>query len=112
MSLENVKAFYQRLANDEAFRSQIQDVKSKEECSQIVKTAGYIFTQQEFEDYTGQLLETQPSDSDIQDLSEKELEVVVGGFIESPILKIFFPGGNILVRPMYGAPLPPSPETY
>ncbi|MEN9566807.1 MAG: hypothetical protein RLZZ69_2003, partial [Cyanobacteriota bacterium] len=58
MSLENVKAFYQRLADDETFRHQIQNVNSKEECSQIVRAAGYEFTQQEYENYTIQLLET------------------------------------------------------
>jgi len=46
MSLENVKAFYERLAIDEVFRSQIQNVKTKDECSQIVKSSGYDFTQQ------------------------------------------------------------------
>ena len=45
MSLENVKAFYERLATDEVFSSQIQGVKNKDECSQIVKGAGYDFTQ-------------------------------------------------------------------
>jgi predicted ribosomally synthesized peptide with nif11-like leader len=45
MSLENVKAFYERLATDEAFSVQIQALKSKNECRQIVKSAGYDFTQ-------------------------------------------------------------------
>ncbi|MCU0536124.1 MAG: Nif11-like leader peptide family natural product precursor [Hydrococcus sp. Prado102] len=79
MSLENVKAFYQKLAKDEAFRSQIQGAKNKEECSQIVKTAGFNFTQQEYEEYTTQLLESDPNDSELKDLSEKELEAVFGG---------------------------------
>jgi predicted ribosomally synthesized peptide with nif11-like leader len=81
MSLANVKAFYQRLANDETFRSQIQSVKSKEECSQIVRAAGYNFTQQEYEDYTAQLLESDPADNELKDLSEQELEAVFGGTI-------------------------------
>lgn len=51
MSKENVKAFYARLASDEAFRTQIQSVKSKAECSQIVKRAGYEFTSEEYEEY-------------------------------------------------------------
>jgi predicted ribosomally synthesized peptide with nif11-like leader len=79
MSLANVKAFYQRLANDETFRSQIQGVKSKEECSRIVRAAGYNFTQQEYEEYTAQLLESDPTDSELKDLSEQELEAVFGG---------------------------------
>ncbi|NEO62926.1 MAG: Nif11 family protein, partial [Moorea sp. SIO4G2] len=32
MSLENVKAFYERLGTDQAFRAQIQGVNSKDEC--------------------------------------------------------------------------------
>ncbi len=79
MSLANVQAFYQRLANDEAFRSQVQNVQSKEECSQIVKAAGYDFTPQEYEEYTIQLLESDSNDNELKDLSEQELEAVFGG---------------------------------
>ena len=79
MSLQNVKAFYERLASDEAFRTQLQAVKSKEECSQIVKNAGYDFTTDEFEEYTAQLLESSSDNNEIKDLDEKELEAVFGG---------------------------------
>lgn len=34
MSLENVQAFYQRLATDETFRTQLQQVNSKDECNE------------------------------------------------------------------------------
>lgn len=89
MSRENVKAFYARLASDEAFRTQIQGVKSKAECSQIVKSAGYEFTSEEYEEYTAQLLELNASDNELQDLDEKELEAVFGG--ASSILGIYQP---------------------
>jgi predicted ribosomally synthesized peptide with nif11-like leader len=79
MSLANVKAFYEKLANDEAFRNQIQNVKNKEECSKIVKTAGYNFTQQEYEEYTAQLLDSDSNDNELKDLNEQELEAVFGG---------------------------------
>jgi predicted ribosomally synthesized peptide with nif11-like leader len=80
MSLANVKAFYERLAQDENFRSQIQNAKSKVECSQMVKAAGYHFTQQEYEEFTSNLLElANTEDSELQDLNLKELEAVVGG---------------------------------
>ncbi|MEH1901147.1 MAG: Nif11-like leader peptide family natural product precursor [Nostoc sp.] len=79
MSLEHVKAFYETLANDEAFRNQIQGVNSKEECSQIVKAAGYDFTLQEYEEYTAQLLESAEGEGELKDLSEKELAAVFGG---------------------------------
>ena len=79
MSLENVKAFYENLANDEAFRTQLQNVTSKEECSQIVKAAGYDFTLEEYEEYTAQLLESTDDESELKDLNEKELAAVFGG---------------------------------
>lgn len=79
MSLENVKAFYARLAIDEAFRTQIQNVKDKAECSQIVKAAGYDFTSEELEEYTAYLLELGTTDGELRDLDEKELEAVFGG---------------------------------
>lgn len=79
MSLENVKLFYTKLAVDEAFRVQIQDAKSKNECSQIVKSFGYDFTQEEFEEYTAQLLESSTDEDELRDLSEHELATVVGG---------------------------------
>ncbi|MBD2438063.1 Nif11-like leader peptide family natural product precursor [Nostoc sp. FACHB-110] len=80
MSLENVKAFYARLANDEDFRNQIQNVKDKSECSQIVKAAGYDFTSEELEEYTSYLLELgSDNNAELRDLNEKELEAVFGG---------------------------------
>lgn len=110
MSLEQVKGFYQKLATDETFRTQIQGVKNKEECSQIVKTAGFTFTQQEFEEYTTQILEADPSESELQDLNDKELEAVFGGLKTLPPY-VFPPDG--WVHPMYGViigPIYPSDE--
>jgi predicted ribosomally synthesized peptide with nif11-like leader len=105
MSLENIKAFYQRLANDEAFRSQIQNVQSKEKCSQIVKAAGYNFTPQEYEEYTAQLLDSDSDDSELKDLSEQELEAVFGGATSLigdkyrrfyPMYGVVFPINNLI----------------
>lgn len=90
MSLENVGAFYERLGKDEGFRVQIQGVKSKDECSQIVKDAGYDFTSQEFEEFTAQVLESDTNDGELQDLDEKQLAAVFGG---------------IRVMPIYGTPI-------
>ncbi|NCT52586.1 MAG: Nif11-like leader peptide family natural product precursor [Microcystis aeruginosa G13-03] len=92
MALEQVHAFYQKVASDESFRSRIQSVNSKEECSEIVKAAGFDFTPQEFEEYTARLLESDRPDEEIKDLSEEDLAAVAGGFI----------GGDGIVRPMYG----------
>ena len=79
MSLENVEAFYERLATDPDFSTQIQSVKSKEECSQMVQAAGYDFTQKEFEQYTTILLDLNPSDVELRNVDEKELAAVYGG---------------------------------
>jgi predicted ribosomally synthesized peptide with nif11-like leader len=98
MSLKDVKAFYQRLADDETFRNQIQNVKNKEECSQIVQAAGYEFTQQEYEEYTIQLLESDSIDNEFQDLNEQELEAVFGGVKRSITPK------EPIYQPMYGVP--------
>ncbi|MDZ8262447.1 Nif11-like leader peptide family natural product precursor [Nostoc sp. ChiQUE01b] len=99
MSLENVQAFYARLANDEAFRAQIQRVTSKDEYSQIVKDAGYDFTQDEFEEYTAQLLESTDGKGELKDLNEKELEAVFGG--ASSII------GKSPIQQIYGLPVWP-----
>ena len=93
MALEQVHAFYQKVASDESFRSRIQSVNSKEECSEIVKGAGFDFTSQEFEEYTARILESDRPDEEIKDLSEEDLAAVAGGFI-----------GGVRFRPMYGLP--------
>ncbi|MEH1909619.1 MAG: Nif11-like leader peptide family natural product precursor [Nostoc sp.] len=96
MSVKNVQAFYARLASDEAFRNQIQGVTSKDECSQVVKDAGYDFTEDEFEEYTAQLLESTAGEGELKDLNEKELEAVFGG--ASSITG----KSTIILRPLYG----------
>ncbi|MEH2138806.1 Nif11-like leader peptide family natural product precursor [Nostoc sp.] len=95
MSIENVKSFYDNLANDEAFRNQIQAVNSKEECSQIVQAAGYDFTLEEYEEYTAQLLESADGEGELKDLSGKELAAVFGGLTgwRNSILIYGAPGG-------------------
>ncbi len=103
MSLKNVQLFYEKLSVDEHFSAQIQSVASKEECSQIVKAAGYDFTQQEFEDYTAQVLEISSSKQELQFLNERELEAVVGG-----IGRMLFPPERF---PLYGVILPPEDFT-
>ncbi len=90
MSLENVSAFYEKLASDEDFRTQIQSVESRELGREILEASGYNFTQQEFEEYTEQLLESGNSPEGLRDLNEKELEAVFGG-ATSVLLPIGFP---------------------
>ena len=109
MSTENVKAFYQRLAQDEQFRSELQEVKSKEECSQLVQEYGYYFTQEEFETYTYELLESSQEDGELTDLDERELEAVFGGLKKyvswPPIMQMYgviWPPDDWGPQPLYG----------
>ncbi|CCI02432.1 Nif11-like leader peptide family natural product precursor [Microcystis aeruginosa] len=113
MALEQVHAFYQKVASDESFRSRIQSVNSKEECSEIVKAAGFDFTAQEFEEYTARLLESDRLEEEVKDLSEEDLAAIAGGFIGSIPKMLMYglpPNRNLLlpddklVRPMYGLP--------
>ncbi|MBJ7297830.1 MAG: Nif11-like leader peptide family natural product precursor [Dolichospermum sp.] len=96
MSLGNVKSFYEYLEDNEAFRDQIKAAENKEECSQIVKEAGFDFTLEEYEEYTYQLLESTNSEDEIQDLGEKELAAVFGGIT----------GRTPIIRPLYGVVWP------
>ena len=89
MSLENVRSFYEYLEDNEAFRDQIKAAENKEECSQIVKEAGFDFTLEEYEEYTYQLLESTNSEDEIQDLGEKELAAVFGGITGKPKTPIY-----------------------
>jgi predicted ribosomally synthesized peptide with nif11-like leader len=99
MSIQHVKKFYEQLSQDEAFRDKIQNVNSKEDCSRIVKATGYDFTQQEFEDYTAQLLDKNTSgNEDLVEIGERELAAVHGGFLNwrLPILIYGGPPQEIL----------------
>jgi predicted ribosomally synthesized peptide with nif11-like leader len=75
MSIESAKAFYSRMTTDETFRSQLEQAASKEERQQIIQTAGYNFTPEEWKAATAQIQESK-ADSE---LSEAQLEAVSGG---------------------------------
>jgi predicted ribosomally synthesized peptide with nif11-like leader len=90
MSLEDVKAFYQRIGTDEAFRTQIQGVNSKDECSQTVKSAGYDFSQEELQEYTAELLELAADEDGLADLDEKELATIFGGISVQPLYGVIY----------------------
>ena len=102
MSLGNVKSFYEYLEDNEAFRDQIKAAENKEECSRIVKEAGFDFTLEEYEEYTYQLLESTNYEDEIQDLGEKELAAVFGGIT----------GINSRIRPLYGVVWPREKWLY
>ncbi|MBW4625168.1 MAG: Nif11-like leader peptide family RiPP precursor [Brasilonema octagenarum HA4186-MV1] len=98
MSLENVKAFYQRLGTDEAFRTQVQGANTKDECSQTVKSAGYDFTQEELKEYTAELLELSADEDELAELDEKELVTIFGGIAARS--ELWLPTPSFL--PLYG----------
>ena len=96
MSKKDVKAFYERLGKDETFKAHIEGAESKQKCSQIVREAGYDFTQKEFEEFTAQLLDSNAEN--LGELGETELEVAVGG------TDAFFQDKRINPAQPYGLP--------
>jgi predicted ribosomally synthesized peptide with nif11-like leader len=92
--MSSVEAFYARLTEDEAFRAQVQSATSKEECSRIVKAAGYDFTQEELDTYNKKLLiDTGLDSSQLQELNEKEVAEVLGGFYGDGRYQLMYGGG-------------------
>ena len=93
MSLENVQAFYERIAHDQEFLAELQATQTQEEGRKILVEAGYDFTTEELEEYTSQALEsTDAEDNVLEDLNEEQLATVFGGFG-------LFAG---IIQPMYG----------
>ena len=81
MSLENVQAFYERIAHDKEFLAELQATQTQEEGRKILVEAGYDFTTEELEEYTSQALEsTDAEDNVLEDLNEEQLATVFGGF--------------------------------
>ncbi|NJS12087.1 MAG: Nif11-like leader peptide family natural product precursor [Microcoleus sp. CSU_2_2] len=74
MSIENARAFYERVATDETFREQIRNVANDEQGQNIIRGAGYDFTAEDWNTVTEQL-----SQSDESELSDAELKAVAGG---------------------------------
>ncbi|MGD1805137.1 Nif11-like leader peptide family natural product precursor [Dapis sp. BLCC M126] len=94
MSLENVRAFYERINDDKEFLAQLQAIEAQEEGKKILKESGYDFTARELEEYTSQMLESSSGeDSVLEDLDEEQIETVFGGLTR-------------FIQPIYGAPTP------
>ena len=66
MSIENAKAFLEKVKNDEEFRKTVGEISSKEERMEFIKKAGFEFTKEELDVVTGEL-------------KANELEDVAGG---------------------------------
>jgi predicted ribosomally synthesized peptide with nif11-like leader len=77
MSIENARVFYQRMTEDNNFRSLFETALTKEEKQQLIKNAGYEFTADEW-----QAVMTEIEGTDFnEELKEEELEAIAGGFI-------------------------------
>ena len=80
MSLENVQAFYERIAHDKEFLAELQATQTQEEGRKILVEAGYDFTTEELEEYTSQALESTDAEYNVlEDLNEEQLATVFGG---------------------------------
>ncbi|MHC5823745.1 MAG: Nif11-like leader peptide family natural product precursor [Nostoc sp.] len=76
MSIENARAFYQRIAKDEAFRKQMQNAASDEQRRATIRATGYDFTPEEWEVVINELRRLRN-----RELSEPLLETVTGGVV-------------------------------
>lgn len=101
MSIENAQSFYVRVSTDKEFRIQLEQTKTVKERQQIIHTAGYEFTVEEWEAAKGQILAT--SDSSEGELSEEELTTVSGG-VESSLGDFLKNKPLFPFTPIYGGP--------
>ena len=76
---ERLKEFLVRLVKDQSFRTEL-DNGTIEERQQILKSAGYIFSKEEFETAALHVLEAKER-GEFTDLNEEELAGVLGGFV-------------------------------
>jgi predicted ribosomally synthesized peptide with nif11-like leader len=95
---ERLKEFLVRLVKDQSFRTQL-DNGTVEERQQILKSAGYIFSKEEFETAAIHVLESKER-GEFTELNEEELAGVLGGFMR----------GELIIQPMYGVVVS-EPET-
>lgn len=93
MSLESARAFYSRMVEDEAFRTQLEQASSNEERQQTMHTAGYEFTSEEWRTVMSEIQESNSADSELRDT---QLETVSGGGVET-VLNSVAAYGSILV---------------
>ena len=75
MSVENVKAFLEKLNSDETFLNQIAGASSDEARLELAKANGFNFTVEE--------LAVVADDDGSEELTEEELESVAGGWSTS-----------------------------
>jgi predicted ribosomally synthesized peptide with nif11-like leader len=77
--LERLKEFLVRLVKDQSFRTEL-DNGTVGERQKVLKSAGYIFSKEEFETAALHVLESKER-GEFAELTEEELAGVLGGFI-------------------------------
>jgi predicted ribosomally synthesized peptide with nif11-like leader len=87
MTIENAKAFYQRMTEDSDFRTPFESASTKEERQQLIKDAGYDFTADEWQ---AAVTEIQAADSN-EELQEEELEAIAGGVQAVALYGVIWP---------------------
>lgn len=116
---ERLKEFLVRLVKDQSFRTEL-DNGTVEERQQILKSAGYIFSKEEFETAALHVLESKER-GEFTELNEEELAGVLGGFVggKFPIIQpmygvvtgqpiISWPPQEPIAQPMYGVIIEPD----
>lgn len=80
MSVEQAKAFIEKLDNDKAFRSRVAKAESDEARLELAKAAGF--------DFTAEDLAAAIDEFSSEELSEEDLEAVAGGSKVYPKVEI------------------------
>ncbi len=103
---ERLKEFLVRLVKDPSFRTEL-DNGTVEERQQILKSAGYIFSKEEFETAAIHVLESKER-GEFTELNEEELAGVLGGFVgeKYPIIQPMY---GVIVEPPIDTSWPPKP---
>ena len=79
MSIENAKAFYQRMTKDLEFIEPFKSASTQEELQQLIQDSGYDFTVEEWQAVVGEI-QTAVSDEELQDeLQDEQLAAIAGG---------------------------------
>jgi predicted ribosomally synthesized peptide with nif11-like leader len=75
MSIENAKAFFQRMNEDVDFRTIFESALTFKEHQQLIQDTGYDFTADEWQSAVTEI----QSDVCNEELKEEELEAIAGG---------------------------------
>jgi predicted ribosomally synthesized peptide with nif11-like leader len=75
MSIENAKAFFQRMNEDVDFRTIFESALTFKEHQQLIQDTGYDFTADEWQEAVTEI----QSDVCNEELKEEELEAIAGG---------------------------------